>query len=67
MDFEQNKAVEKLGERVGYVFAYFLFTTILFFILSFLDKIPYSWSYFHVMGLTFLIAVFGYIVQRFLR
>jgi len=59
MIFEQINEWERVGERAGYVFSYFVFTTILFFILTFLNKIPISWSYVHVMGITILIAVLG--------
>ncbi|MDP6138642.1 MAG: hypothetical protein QGI89_00890 [Candidatus Woesearchaeota archaeon] len=67
MIFEQNKSLEKLGEKLGYVFGYFLFTTILFFILLLLKKIPETWSYFHIMGITILIALLGVIIKRLLK
>ncbi len=67
MIFEQDKSIEKFGEKAGYVFSYFLFTTILFFILTLLDKIPESWSYFYVMGITILIAFIGFVIGRLLR
>ena len=67
MIFEENRTIEKLGEKLGYIFSYFLFTTILFLILIFLKKIPESWSYFHVMGITILIAVIGIAIRRFLK
>ena len=67
MIFEENKTIEKLGERLGYIFSYFLFTTILFLILIFLKKIPESWSYFQVMGITISIAVIGIVIRRFLK
>lgn len=67
MVFEQNRLIKNVGEKVGYIAAYFLFTTILFFILRLLNKIPNSWSYFHIMGITFLIAVIGIIGNRLLK
>jgi len=67
MIFEKNETAEKLGERLGYIFSYFLFTTILFFILTLLEKIPESWSYPYVMGITILIASIGIGIKRFLR
>jgi len=67
MIFEQDKSIEKFGEKAGYVFSYFLFTTILFFILTLLGKIPESWSYFHIMGITILIAFIGFVMERILR
>ncbi len=67
MIFEQSKSTEKFGEKIGYVFSYFLFTTVLFFILILLNKIPNSWSYFHIMMITFLIALLGVVIKRFLE
>ena len=67
MRFEENNLIEKVGEKLGYIFSFFLFATILFFILEVLKKIPESWSYIHVMGLTALIALAGVIIKRFLR
>ena len=67
MIFEQNKSIEKFGQRTGYIFSYFLFTTILFFILTLLNQVPDSWSYFHVMGITILIVVIGFAIKRFLK
>jgi len=67
MIFEQNKPIEKFGQRTGYMFSYFLFTTILFFILTLLGKVPESWSYFHVMGITILIVIIGFVIRWFLK
>jgi len=67
MIFEENKTIENLGEKLGYIFGYFLFTTILFFILGVLKKIPESWSYIHVMGIVTLIVLVSTIIKRFLK
>lgn len=67
MIFEQNKSITKLGERVGYIFAYFVFTTILFFILGILNKIPVTWSYFHIMAVAFIIALTGIVIKWLLK
>ena len=67
MIFEKNKAIEKFGQKAGYIFSYFLFTTILFFILVLLGKIPESWSYIHVMGITILVVFIGFVIKRLLK
>ena len=67
MIFKQKLSIERLGEKVGYIFSYFLFTTILFFILTLLNKIPESWSYVHVMGITILIVLIGFMIKRLLK
>jgi|ETNmetMinimDraft_2_1059921.scaffolds.fasta_scaffold33417_3 hypothetical protein len=67
MNFEHNRSVEKFGERIGYAFSYFLFTSILFLISNFLNKFPESWTYFHVMLITIIIAIIGALINRFLK
>lgn len=67
MVFEQNNSIKRFGEKIGYVFAYFLFTTTLFFILKLLNKIPDSWSYYNIMAITLVIALLGIIIKRFLE
>ena len=66
MIFERNNNIERLGEKIGYVFAYFLFTTTLFFILKLLNRIPNFWSYFHIMLITLVIALICVIMDKFL-
>lgn len=67
MIFEQEKTLEKYGEKAGYVFAYFLFTTVLFFVLTFFEKIPESWSYLIIMGITFVIVLMGIAIKSLLK
>jgi len=67
MDFEQDRSIEIFGEKTGYIFSYFLFTTFLFYILVFLNNIPESWSYIHIMGITFTIVFVGISIKRFLN
>ena len=59
MLFEIDKKDEELGGKIGYAAAYLVFTMVLFFILSFADKLPAGWTYFHVAGLVFAIALIG--------
>jgi hypothetical protein len=67
MNFEENKQVIRVGEKIGFVFAYFLFTTILFFILLILKKLPGSWNYLHIMGIVLIIALIGAGIKRLLK
>ena len=67
MIFSHNRLIEEFGERIGYVVGYFLFTTILYFILLFLKKIPESWSYPHIMSITILIALLGFSISKLLK
>lgn len=68
MRFEQRgAAVERFGEKIGFLFSFFLFTTMLYFILFFLGKLSATWTYFHVMGITFSIVLVGMIFKRLLK
>lgn len=67
MIFEENKAFEDLGEKLGYVFSYFLFTTVLFFVLMLLKKISGFSSYVYVMIIAALIAFMGFVIKRLLK
>ena len=58
MNFNQSKS-DKKGEVVGYITAYFISTTVLFFLLSFLQKLPGTWNYVHIMGITLFISIVG--------
>jgi len=64
---EPSNSTEKVGEMLGYIIMYLIFTTILFFILKFLNKLPTSWTYLHVMALTLLIVLFGMLIRRILK
>lgn len=65
--FDQDRRFEIVGKKIGYVIGYFIFTTILFYVLHFMNKLPRSWSYVHVMGITISIAMFAVIVKRLLK
>ncbi|MBI2543298.1 MAG: hypothetical protein HYW24_03870 [Candidatus Aenigmarchaeota archaeon] len=67
MNLERNKSVGKTGEKIGYAFGYFMFTTILFLALTLTNKIPASWTYFHIMGVTLAIALTGTLFKRLLK
>jgi hypothetical protein len=67
MIFEQDKSTEKLGEKIGFAAGYFLFTTILFLILLLLNKLPASWTYLHIMAITLVIVLMGFLVKRLLK
>lgn len=65
MDFEKSNISENMGRITGNVFAYFLFTTIIFFILVFFKET--RWLYPQVMALTFLVVLTGIILRRLLK
>jgi len=67
MEFNKNNKITAIGEKLGYIFSYFLFTTILYIILNLLKKIPESWSYLNIMIITFIIALAGIIIRKILR
>jgi hypothetical protein len=67
MIFRQDKSIKEFGRKTGYLFSYLIFTTMVYFLLNILNKLPNSWSYFHVMFLTFCIILVGETIRRLLR
>jgi hypothetical protein len=67
MIFEEKDMIKNIGEKIGFISAYLFFTTILFLIMSYLNRFPGSWTYFNVMGVTFLVTLVGSAVRRLLK
>jgi hypothetical protein len=67
MIFEESKVYARWGERLGFVAAYFVFTTVLFFMLWLLKRLPPSYPVINVMISTALIILVGVVVKRLLR
>jgi hypothetical protein len=67
MFFQEERPFYGLGRAAGFLFSYFLFTTILFWILAFLEHLPAQWTYLHVVAVTLSILLAGMIVRRLLR
>jgi len=57
----------KIYEKIGYILGYLLFTAVIFILLKGINKLPKTWNFFHVMGLTFLIWIFALLIKRFLK
>lgn len=64
--FEEKIPIERLGQKVGYVFAYLIFTTFLYILLGILNMMPGSWSYLHIMGLSLGVVLFEITIRRLL-
>ena len=67
MIFERSDKIENLGEKLGYIFSYFLFTTVLYVVLTLLKKIPENWTYFNIMIITITIALIGILFKKLLK
>ena len=67
MIFERSDKIENFGEKLGYIFSYFLFTTVLYVVLTLLKKIPENWTYFSIMIITVIIALIGIVFKKLLK
>jgi hypothetical protein len=56
----------KLGKFCGFLFSYVVFTAILFWILTLLDKLPSSWNWLHIAGITGGILLLGGMLRTWL-
>lgn len=61
---QKNKEASMI---IGYLIMYFIFTTILYFILRLLNKIPENWNYVHIMFITLLIVIIGKSIKWLLK
>lgn len=64
MNFEKNNSIQKISEKAGFILAYILFTTILFFMLSVIKK---ETSIFNVIAATASITLIGLLIKRILK
>ena len=58
---------EKIGEKFGFVLMFVVSTTILFFVLKLLKKMPSGWNYFHVLVLVLSITLAGAFIKKMLK
>ena len=59
--------IENFGKVIGYISAYFLFTTVLFLILEFLNRIPENWDYPYIMLITLIVIIISVLVKKLLK
>ena len=63
-NIKQNKMYD-LGIYLGYFFAFLLFSSMFYFIMTFLNKIPQSVKYYHVLFFVITMYAVGFAVLRF--
>ena len=59
MQFQKRDHEYKVGRFLGYLLMLIVFSIILFFILSFFNKIPESWSYIHILFIAIFLVLIG--------
>jgi len=67
MRFEADKKIRKIGEKTGIMTMYLIFTTLLYFILKLLERLPENWGYFHIVLLTLFIILLGTLIKMLLN
>lgn len=66
MTREINPKLYSLAKLTGFIFAYFISTTMLYFILVFLNKLPVLWTYFDIAKIMLGVAIIGLGLKRWL-
>lgn len=64
---EEGDKQQVFGKTAGYAIGFLVFTSVLFFLLTFIGKIPASWTILHVAGITASISLAGELVRRMLQ
>jgi hypothetical protein len=67
MQFEESGDVRKVGEYAGYIISYLAFTTILYFVLTLLHRVPLWWNFFHTALVTLSIVIVGELLKKVLE
>lgn len=67
MVLEEHKASELWGQHCGFLFSYFLSSTVLFLVLNMANKLPEGWNYFHLASIVLLIVLLGKGIQNLIE
>jgi len=67
MVLQKETFIYFFGRITGFIFMYFLFTTIFYFILKLTDKFPTNWGYIHIIFITLLLILTGRLIKRWLK
>jgi len=67
MFFAKKTKLEASGQIIGFLSAYILFSSVLFFALQIIRKASSHYLFFNIITITFFVAVLGLIVRRFLK
>ena len=66
METKKKYLKQSIGQIIGYVFTFFIFTTILYFILLLSGKLPKFGGYFSVILITVIIIFIGRAIKFWL-
>ena len=66
METKKKYLKQNIGKIIGYVFTFFIFTTILYFILLLFGKLPKFGGYFSVILMTAIIVFIGRVIKIWL-
>jgi len=58
---------EKFGKAIAFIMMYFIFTTIFYFLLKFINKFPDNWNYFHIANITLFLILIGFLLKFLLK
>lgn len=67
MDFEDKKFSFLCGRITGFFVMYFIFTTLLYLILKYLNKLPSDFLYVYMFQFTLFIVLVGVIIKFLLK
>ena len=65
MNFDESDSM--IAVSIGYIFMFFIFSGVLFFVLSYFNKLPESWNYIHVFLVSVLIILLGKTIKFWLE
>ncbi|MAG07264.1 hypothetical protein CMI46_00415 [Candidatus Pacearchaeota archaeon] len=68
LNFNQKASpLNKLGIFIGYILGFIIFSVILFFILTYFNKIPKNWTFLNIVNISLTIFLSGKFIQLILK
>jgi len=67
MEFKDKGNFKVAGIIIAVIFMYFVFTTVLYFILKFTHRLPASWSYISLSIVTTFVILSGSLIKLLLK
>ncbi len=59
--------LDKVANVIGFLFSFFVFSAILYNVLSYFNKIPTDWSYFHIVLIVVVGVFFSFLIKKIIN
>jgi len=64
---KENCFFPNIARTIGFLFSFFVFSAILYNVLSYFNKIPNEWTYFHIGLVVAIVIFFSFLIKKMIR